>query len=99
VGTSLWRKHPFRVDRPLAGGLHAYQRLNAAAGPILLACLLLAGFALVRRRLRLDAALWAAVGLALLLATMATADFTYRYTVPLYATLPVAAALSARRAR
>jgi hypothetical protein len=99
VGTSLWRKHPFRVDRPLADGLHAYQRLNAAAGPILLACLLLAGFALVRRRLRLDAALWAAVGLALLLATMATADFTYRYTVPLYATLPVAAALSARRAR
>jgi hypothetical protein len=52
--------------------------------------------ALVRRRLPLDAALFAAVAVVLLVATMATADFTYRYTLPLYATLPVAAALSWR---
>jgi hypothetical protein len=96
VGTKLWRKHPFTVDRGLAGGLHVYQRLDAAAGPLLLACLLAVALALIRRRLPLDAALFAAVALVLLVATMATADFTYRYTLPLYATLPVAAALSWR---
>jgi hypothetical protein len=96
VGTKLWRKHPFTVDRGPAGGLHVYQRLDAAAGPLLLACLLAVALALVRRRLPLDAALFAAVALVLLVATMATADFTYRYTLPLYATLPVAAALSWR---
>ncbi len=97
VGTRLWREHPFTVDRTLADGLIAYQRLDAAAGPLLLACVALVALALARRRLRLDAALWAAVGLVLLVATMATADFTYRYTVPLYATLPVAAVLASRR--
>lgn len=93
VGTKLWNRHPFTVIRPLADGLHVYQRLDAVAGPLLFVCLL----ALIRRRLRLEAALFAAAGLVLLVATMATADFTYRYTVPLYATLPVAAALGGVR--
>jgi hypothetical protein len=100
VGTKLWRRHPFKVDRPLADGLSRYQHLDGAAGPILLACLLLVGVALaVRRpgggRLRLDALLFAALGLGVTVATMATAAFSYRYTLPLYSTLPVAAALGA----
>jgi hypothetical protein len=98
VGKRLWRRHPYTVDRTLAGGLHVYQRLDAAAGPLLFACLVVAGVALARRRLGLEAALFAAVGLGLIVATEATADFTYRYTLPLYATLPVAAALAAGRA-
>ena len=99
VGTKLWRRHPFTVDRRLADGLSVYQRLDALAGPLMLACLLAAGLALIRRapggRARLDAVLFAVLGLGLIMATMATADFTYRYTLPLYATLPVAAALAA----
>jgi hypothetical protein len=51
------------------------------------------------RRRRQDALLLAAAGLVLWLATTATADFTYRYTLPLYATLPVAAGLALGRAR
>ena len=98
VGSKLWRKHPFRVIRPLADGLSAYQRLDALAGPVMLACVLAVGLALIRRgpggRLRLDALLLDVLGLGLIVATMATADFTYRYTLPLYATLPVAAALA-----
>jgi hypothetical protein len=100
VGRRLWREHPFRVDRPLADGLSVYQHLDAAAGPVLLACLLAVVLAVARgahageRRLRLDAVLYAVAGLGLIAATMATADFTYRYTLPLYATLPVAAALA-----
>jgi hypothetical protein len=100
VGHRLWRKHPFKVNRPLADGLSVYQHLDAAAGPVLLACLLAVVVAVARgarageRRLRLDAVLYAVAGLGLILVTMATADFTYRYTLPLYATLPVAAALA-----
>ena len=34
------------------------------------------------------------VGLGLVVAAIATANFSYRYTAPLYATLPPAAALA-----
>ena len=100
VGTRLWRAHPFEVNRPLAHGLAQYAKLDYLIGPAFLACVLLILYALVWRprdggwRLRLDAVLLAAVGLGLLVAAIATANFSYRYTMPLYATLPPAAALA-----
>jgi 4-amino-4-deoxy-L-arabinose transferase-like glycosyltransferase len=100
VGTKIWRQHPFAVDRPLAHGLHLYERLDAPIGPFLLACLLVTVFAVAwrprtgGRRLRLDAAMLAVVGLGLTVAAIATAMFSYRYTVPLYSTVPPAAALA-----
>ena len=100
VGTRLWRAHPFEVNRPLAHGLAQYAKLDYLIGPAFLVCVLLSLFALVWRpraggwRLRLDALLVAAVGLGLVVAAIATANFSYRYTAPLYATLPPAAALA-----
>lgn len=100
VGTDLWRKHPVTVNQPLAHTLNRYARLDYPIGPAFLACLLVTLFAIVWRPrrgewlLRLDAAFFAVVGLALTIAAIATANFSYRYTVPLYSTLPVAAALA-----
>jgi hypothetical protein len=39
------------------------------------------------------------VGLAVTVVAFATATFSYRYTLPMYATLPVAAALAITRLR
>lgn len=100
VGTRLWRAHPFEVNRPLAHGLAQYAKLDYLIGPAFLACVLVTFFALVWRprdggwRLRLDALLLAAVGAGLVVAAIATANFSYRYTMPLYASLPPAAALA-----
>jgi glycosyltransferase involved in cell wall biosynthesis len=100
VGSDTWREHPVTVNRTLAHGLSQYGRLDYLIGPAFLACVLVALFALVWRpraggsRARLDAALFAAVGLALTIAAVATANFSYRYTVPLYSTLPIAAAIA-----
>ena len=97
VGTKIWREHPFKAQRPLADGLSTYQQLDAAAGPTFLVCVIVVLAALLRRgarRLRLDALLFAAFGLGLTIAAFATAEFSYRYTVPLYATVPIAAALA-----
>jgi hypothetical protein len=100
VGSDLWREHPVTVDRTLAHGLSQYGRLDYLVGPAFLACVLVALLALVWRpraggaRARLDAALLAAVGLAVTIAAIATANFSYRYTVPLYSTLPIAAAIA-----
>jgi hypothetical protein len=100
VGTGLWRAHPFEVNRPLAHGLAQYAKLDYLIGPAFLVCVLLTVFALVWRprdggwRLRLDALLVGAVGFGLVIAAIATANFSYRYTMPLYATLPPAAALA-----
>ena len=100
VGSAMWRKHPFEVDRPLAHGLRLYERVDYPIGPAMLAGLLLTLVAALWRprrggwRLRLDALLLASLGLALTVAALATVTFSYRYTVPLYSTVPAAAALA-----
>jgi hypothetical protein len=105
VGTRIWMRHPFSVDRPLAHGLTAYQGADWPIGPLMLACLLVTVFALVwrprigRRRIGLDAAFLAVLGLGVTVAAFATAPFSYRYAMPLYATLPAAAALAITRLR
>jgi riboflavin transporter FmnP len=98
-------RHPFSVDRPLAHGLTVYQGADWPIGPLMLACLLVTVFALVwrprigRRRIGLDAAFLAVLGLGVTVAAFATAPFSYRYAMPLYATLPAAAALAITRLR
>ena len=100
VWRPMWRMYPFAVDRPLAHGLHVYERVDYPIGPAMLAGLLLTLLALVWRprrggwRLRLDALLLALTGLGLTVAALATATFDYRYTLPLYSTVPAAAALA-----
>ena len=100
VGANGWSTHPVTVSTSLARGLNGYARLDYPIGPLFLACALLTLFALVWRpsaggwRLRLDAALFAAVGLALMISAIATANFNYRYTAVLYCTLPIAAAIA-----
>jgi hypothetical protein len=99
LGAQGWNDHPVTVDTTLARGLNRYAQLDYAIGPLFLACALLTLFALVWRpsaggwRLRLDAALFAAVGLALMISAIATANFNYRHTAVLYCTLPIAAAI------
>jgi hypothetical protein len=100
LGATGWNDHPVTVDTTLARGLNRYAQLDYAIGPLFLACVLLTLFALVWRpsaggwRLRLDAALFAAVGLALMISAIATANFNYRHTAVLYCTLPIAAAIA-----
>jgi Dolichyl-phosphate-mannose-protein mannosyltransferase len=99
VGTKIWRRHPFRADPTLADALSTYQHLDGLAGPGFLACLLAVVAALLRRkpggrRLQLDAVMFAVIGLGVTVAAFATAEFSYRYTLPLYTTLPIAAALA-----
>jgi hypothetical protein len=100
VGTQIWERHPFRTNESLSPLLRNYQRTDYPVGPFFLLCLLLTGAALIWRirepgwRLRLDAALFAVYGFGAVLAAIATANFSYRYSVPLYATLPLAAALA-----
>jgi glycosyltransferase involved in cell wall biosynthesis len=94
------REHPLSVNSTLAQGLNTYARFDYPVGPLFLACLVVTLFALLWRpsaggwRLRLDAALFASVGLALLISSIATANFNYRYTAILYSTLPIAAAIA-----
>ena len=105
VGVNGWRAHPVAVDTSLARGLNQYARIDYLIGPLFLACAVLTLFALLWRvsagawRLRLDAALFATVGLALMISAIATANFNYRYTVILYATLPIAAAIAVTHLR
>jgi len=106
---SGWRAHPVAVNRTLAEGLRAYARLDYLIGPAFLACVFLTFVALLAPRggrgwrNRVDGLLFCVVGLALMIAAVATANFSYRYTLPLYATLAPAAALALsyllRRAR
>jgi hypothetical protein len=42
----------------------------------------------------LDAALYASVGLTIMISAIATSNFNYRYTAVLYYTLPIAAAIA-----
>jgi hypothetical protein len=101
VGKTIWERHPFQTNRTLSPILRDYQRTDYPVGPLFLFCLLITAAALLWRirepgwRLRLDSALFAVYGFGVMFAAFATANFSYRYTVPLYATLPVAAALAA----
>jgi Glycosyl transferase family 2 len=100
LGREGWRAHPVAVKTSLARELNRYARLDFLIGPLFLACVLVTLFALGWRpragdwRLRLDAALFAVVGLALMISAIATANFNYRYTAVLYSTLPIAAAIA-----
>jgi hypothetical protein len=100
VGKKIWARHPFRTNEALSPILRNYQRTDYPIGPLFLFCLLLAAVAVLWRirepgwRVRLDAALFAVYGFGVTLAAFATANFSYRYSVPLYAALPVAAALA-----
>ena len=100
VGTRLWRKHPFAAHAPFARWLNAYQRFDYPIGPAFLGCLLVTAFAFIWRpraggwRTRLDAALLALLGFGLVAVAFATATFSYRYTLPLYATVAPAAGLA-----
>jgi 4-amino-4-deoxy-L-arabinose transferase-like glycosyltransferase len=100
VGTRIWEQHPFRVNEPLANALRQYARLDYLVGPFFLACVLFVLFAALwhpRRgdwRLRLDALLLCLLGVGVTLGAIATANFSYRYTVALYCTLAPAAALA-----
>ena len=88
------------MNRPLARALAQYAKLDYLIGPAFLFFVLLTLAAVAWRprdggwRLRLDAALLAAVGLVVVVAAIAAANFSYRYTLPLYATLPPAGALA-----
>jgi hypothetical protein len=88
-----------RLDAGASRVLHDYQRVAYTWGPLLALCLLLVLVALVLRRgaarLRLDAALLAALTLAALATSQALSVFSYRYGMIAIFGLPVAAALAA----
>jgi hypothetical protein len=91
---------PFAHRPALVADLRAYQEVVYTPGPVLGFCLV-AGFGalLLRRRSwqdRLDPALLAALGLALLVGPALTASFDYRFLLPALAVLPPAAALATR---
>ena len=82
----------------ISRALHDYQRIAYTWGPLLAACVLVVVAALVLRRgdlrLRLDAALLAAMALTALLVSQALSLFSYRYGLILPILLPPAAALA-----
>ena len=67
----------------------------SSSGQVLSLCLLVVLVALIRRRLRPEAALLAACALALLLVASALSLFDYRYELGAVILLPAAAALAA----
>jgi hypothetical protein len=85
--------HP-RVNVGPSRFLHGYQRFAYASGQVLAPCLLVILVALVRRRLRLDAALLAAMGLATLFVASVLSLFDYRYELGAVVLLPAAAVLA-----
>jgi hypothetical protein len=87
-----------RINVAASSFLSRYQRYAYTSGQVLAACVLLVLVALVRRRgawrLRLDAALLAAVALVALMVASALSMFDYRYGFLGLLLLPVAAALA-----
>jgi hypothetical protein len=100
LGNAGRLSHPVAINGSLANGLRWYARVDYPIGPLFLACVVLTLLALLWRpgaggwRLRLDAALYAAVGLTIMVSAIATSNFNYRYTAVLYYTLPIAAAIA-----
>jgi hypothetical protein len=84
-----------RTNATASRWLHDYQSVVSSSGQVLSLCLLVVLVALIRRRLRLDAALLAASALALLLIASALSLFDYRYELGAVILLPAAAALAA----
>jgi hypothetical protein len=87
-----------RFDLAAARFMHDYQRVGYTWGPLLAMCLLLVVAALIARRgaprLRLDAALLAAMTLVALTVPQALSVFSYRYGLIAALLLPGAAALA-----
>lgn len=81
------------VVQPYAGFLRAYQNVVALPGP-LLAVIIVAGAALIAVRRAWPAALPWCLGVALLLAPPAVAEFDYRYVLPAVPLLCLALALA-----
>ena len=100
LGNAGRLSHPVAINGSLANGLRWYARVDYLIGPVFLACVVLTLLALLWRpgargwRLRLDAALYASVGLTIMISAIATSNFNYRYTAVLYYTLPIAAAIA-----
>jgi hypothetical protein len=92
-----------RFDLTAARLMHGYQRVGYTWGPLLALCLLLVLAALVARRgpprLRLDAALLAAMTLVALTVPQALSQFSYRYGFVAALLLPPAAVLAATALR
>ena len=92
------RRDAARSPSASSKALHDYQRVGYTWGPLLAACLLLVVAALVTRRgalrLRLDAALLAALTLVALAVPQALSVFSYRYGLVAALLLPPAAALA-----
>jgi hypothetical protein len=88
-----------RYDPPVSRLLRGYQSVAYTWGPLLAVCVLLVVVALAlrrgARRLRLDAALLAAVALAALLVSQALSLFSYRYGLVAAVLLPPAGAMAA----
>lgn len=81
------------IVQPYAGFLRAYQNIGALPGP-LLAVIVVAGAALIAVRRAWPAALPWCLGVALLLAPPAVAEFDYRYVLPAVPLLCLALALA-----
>ncbi len=90
------RADPSRVLRPAARVLRAYQRYVFTPGPLLGLAMLagLCGVARFRRRLGGAVTLPGAVAVTLLLFPIATADFSYRYLLPVLPFAFLSAALA-----
>lgn len=93
------------VRQPLADALGIYGFAVITPGPVVLALLVLVGVGVLRRRpaadpaLRPLALLATLIGLGLALAPDFTAEFTWRYQLPLVILLPIGAALAWTRLR
>jgi 4-amino-4-deoxy-L-arabinose transferase-like glycosyltransferase len=93
----------FVIDNPGAYALHAYGEIVTTPGPLYAASALLALVAAVWRPRRrpwreaADALLFTVAGLGLIVVSVATSLFDYRYAVPAVLLIPLGAALSITR--
>ncbi|GIE03542.1 hypothetical protein Adu01nite_48920 [Paractinoplanes durhamensis] len=93
----------FLVDNPDARRLHAYGRVVTTPGPLyavgILVTLFAAGWRVRRRSWRsaADALLFTGAGVGLLVVSVATSLFDYRYAVPAVLLIPIGLALAVTR--
>ncbi len=100
VGFAGARTEP-RLHVPAGSVLRSYQRVGFTPGTVLTLCGLVAVAAALwpggDRRLRLDCALLAGIGLVLVVVPAMTVALDYRFLLPQLVVLPVAAALAGLR--